>query len=66
MRGIAPGEYKLMAWEELESGAEQDVQFRGAFERFAADVKVGSNATVTQSLEVISRDAVETEKSKSK
>jgi hypothetical protein len=66
MRGIAPGEYKLMAWEELESGAEQDAQFRGAFERYAADVKVGSSATVTQSLEVISKDAVEAEKAKGK
>lgn len=66
MRGIAPGEYKLMAWEELESGAEQDALFRGAFERHAADVKVGSSATVTQSLEVITKDAVETERVKGK
>jgi protocatechuate 3,4-dioxygenase beta subunit len=66
MLDIAPGEYKLMAWEELESGAEQDAQFRGAFERYAVDVKVGSSATVTQSLEVISKDAVEAEKAKGK
>jgi uncharacterized surface anchored protein len=66
MRGIPPGEYKLMAWEEVETGAAEDAQFRAAFERYAAEAKVGASASLTQSLEMITKDAVEAEKAKGK
>jgi hypothetical protein len=66
IRGVVPGDYQLMAWEEVENDAAEDPQFRRPFERLAMDAKFDAGSSLTQSLEMVSKDALEAEKSKSK
>jgi protocatechuate 3,4-dioxygenase beta subunit len=40
LRGIAPGEYKLFAWEDIDPGAAQDPEFLRAFESRGESCKV--------------------------
>ena len=40
MRGIAPGDYKLFAWAELEPGAAQDPEFLKPYEKAGEAVSV--------------------------
>jgi hypothetical protein len=64
LRGIVPGEYRLIAWEEVEPGAAEDPEFRRPFERYAIDAKVEAGASLTQALEMVPRTALEIEKAK--
>jgi hypothetical protein len=43
MRGTAPGEYKLFAWENVEVGAPQDPEFRKPYEKQAVSVTLAPN-----------------------
>jgi hypothetical protein len=40
MRGIAPGSYRIFAWEDAPDGAYQDPEFVGRFEDFGARVNI--------------------------
>jgi hypothetical protein len=54
LRNVAPGEYKVFAWEDVPVGAPQDPEFRRAFEKQAASVKMESNGHETVELTAIS------------
>jgi len=43
MRPTGPGEYKLFAWDDVETGAPQDPEFRKPFEKQAVSVKLEPN-----------------------
>jgi hypothetical protein len=64
VRGIAPAEYKVFAWEDIEQGAAEDEDFRKPFD--AKGVKVTFNEGSKESLQltVITRESVEEEKAK--
>jgi len=64
IRGVVPGEYRLIAWEEVEPGAAEDPQFRRPFERYAMDAKFDAGSSLTQALEMVPRTALEVEKAK--
>jgi protocatechuate 3,4-dioxygenase beta subunit len=54
LRGIPPGEYKLFAWEEVESGAYQDSEFLHPYEKHGEDVRVQEGETINVELDAIS------------
>jgi hypothetical protein len=56
VRGLAPGGYKLFAWEVVEPNAYLDRAFVKSYELFAAHVSVASNRTVSADLSMISSD----------
>jgi uncharacterized protein (DUF2141 family) len=53
IKDIPPGEYKVFAWEDVETGAPQDPDFRKPFEDSGAPVKLEPNAHATVSLTAI-------------
>ena len=59
LSGIAPGDYQLFAWEQIESGAYRDPLFIKPFEGDGATVSVEESSTETVQLEMIPADAVE-------
>ncbi len=56
--GVAPGAYKLFAWEEIEPGAYEDPQFLQAYERDGKPVEVEEGGQYSVQLELISADKV--------
>ena len=57
LRGIAPGEYKLFAFEELDSGALQNPQFLKEFEKLGEAVSIRESASESATLKLISDPA---------
>jgi hypothetical protein len=53
MKGIAPGDYKLFAWEEVESGAYLDPEFLKRYEEKGKSVTMGENSKQTVQLQLI-------------
>lgn len=51
--GLAPGEYKVFAWEDVESGAWLDPEFLKPLESKGADVKVQAGGNAALNLDVI-------------
>jgi len=54
LRNVAPGEYKVFAWEDVPVGAPQDPEFRKPFEKQSAAVKMEPNGHETVELTAIS------------
>jgi hypothetical protein len=55
MFGIAPGEYKLFAWDKLEGYEYFDQKFLERFEEKGIAVSVGGSSRLTLELKVLSR-----------
>ena len=53
MRGIAPGDYKLFAWAELEPGAAQDPEFLKPYEKAGEAVSVKENGREAAQLKLL-------------
>jgi hypothetical protein len=49
--GVAPGEYKLFAWEQIEKGAWQDPEFVRDYESTAKSVRVEEGSRLTVELQ---------------
>jgi carboxypeptidase family protein len=47
IRNVAPGEYQVFAWEDVEIGAPQDPDFRKPFEKMSVAVKLAPNGRET-------------------
>jgi Carboxypeptidase regulatory-like domain len=58
LHGLPPGDYQIFAWEEVETNAWMDRDFRQPFVSQAASVKVQESATATVMLRVIERSQV--------
>jgi hypothetical protein len=56
LRGIAPGEYKLFAWEELESGAYQDPDFLKRYEDQGETLRITENGRHAIQLKLIASE----------
>jgi hypothetical protein len=54
IRGVSPGDYQVLAWEHLESGASQNSEFVSRFESRAAKVTVGAGSLQNLNLRAIS------------
>jgi hypothetical protein len=56
--GLPPGDYKLYAWEEVETNAWMDREFRQPFESQSVSVKVDQSATPNVTVRLIDRSQV--------
>lgn len=61
---LAPGEYHVAAWEELDPGLVQNPDFRARFESTAAKVEVQESAHATADTKLVGRDAIQAEMDK--
>ena len=55
LHGLPPGDYKIFAWEEVETNAWMDRDYRQPFESSAASVRVQESTTPSVTLRVIER-----------
>jgi len=55
LHGLPPGEYKIFAWEEVETNAWMDRDYRQPFESSSVSAKVDENTTPTVQLRLIER-----------
>jgi len=58
IQGIAPGDYHIYAWEDLESGAERDPRFVNQFTDFGADLSVDEGESETVRMGMIPMSVV--------
>ena len=56
MTSVVPGDYKVLAFEELERDALMDPDFLAEYEGSGKDVSVKEGDTVSLQVDVISRD----------
>jgi uncharacterized surface anchored protein len=66
LSGLAPGEYHMVAWEDIEPGLSQDPAFRARFDSQATTVKLRDNSHETVEVKLIGKDAIETEAAKAR
>ena len=64
--GLPPGDYRILAWEEVDPGLSLDASFRARFEAQIAAVKLEERAHSTVEVKVIPREAIEAEAAKLK
>lgn len=57
LRGIAPGEYKLFAWDDLEPGAIPDPEILGPFEERGKILRIEASSQQSLELKLIRTDA---------
>ncbi|MBZ5674288.1 MAG: carboxypeptidase-like regulatory domain-containing protein [Acidobacteriia bacterium] len=57
LHGLPPGEYKIFAWEEVETNAWMDHDYRQPFETQSVSAKVDASTTPTVQLKLIERGA---------
>jgi hypothetical protein len=62
--GLAPGEYRIFAWEQIPAFLADDSQFLKHFENAATVLKVDEDQHATADLKLISREAVQAETAK--
>jgi protocatechuate 3,4-dioxygenase beta subunit len=62
IKGLAPGEYKIYAWEDLEQGAEQDPDFMKPHESDGEKVSIKERAHETVQLKLIPAESAASEK----
>jgi hypothetical protein len=55
LHGLPPGDYKVFAWEEVETNAWMDRDYRQPFESQSASVRVEESATPSVTLRLIER-----------
>ena len=53
LTGVPPGEYKLFAWDAVETGQWMDREFLSAFESKGKAVSIGQNTAVTAEVELL-------------
>ena len=64
LTSLAPGDYRLYAWEDIEPGLGQEPSFRKNFDSRAAVAKLQEKSHESVELKLISKDAIETEAAK--
>jgi protocatechuate 3,4-dioxygenase beta subunit len=64
IKDVAPGEYKVFAWESNTDGSTQSAEFRKPFESRSASVTIGPKDKASVQLSVITADEMERERSK--
>ena len=57
LHGLPPGEYKIFAWEQVETNAWMDRDYRQPFENSSVTAKVDASTTPTVQLKLIERGA---------
>jgi hypothetical protein len=55
LHGLPPGDYKIFAWEEVETNAWMDRDYRQPFDSLSASAKVDQSTTPMVTLRLIER-----------
>ena len=66
MRSLAPGDYKVAAWEDVEAGMVLDPEFLKLFEPRAQSVSLRESSHESLELKMISKDDLDAEAAKLK
>lgn len=61
---LAPGDYRVYAWEDIEPGMSQDAEFRKNFDSKASVAKLEEKGHESLEVKLIPKDAIETEAAK--
>ncbi len=64
IKGLPPGDYRVLAWEEVDEQLVTDPEFRAHFDDSSAIVKLSENSQVTPELKLVPREAIESEAGK--
>lgn len=64
LTGLAPGEYRVLAWEQVDNGMVTDPEFRAKFDSKATVVKLQENSRETIETKLLPLDAIEAEAAK--
>lgn len=64
IKNLPPGEYRVLAWEEVDEQLVTDPEFRAHFDDKSATVKLSENSKTTSDLKLVPREAIESEASK--
>jgi len=64
IRNVAPGDYKLIAWEDLEPGLAQNPDFRKRFDTQAISVSLKDNSHESVEVKVTPKDVIDAEVAK--
>jgi len=64
LSNLPPGEYRLLAWEDVDGSLLSDPQFRAHFDSNSVVVKLMEGAHETSDLKLLARDAIELEAAK--
>jgi hypothetical protein len=63
-KNLPPGEYRILAWEEVDRGLISDPEFRSHFDSRSVFVKLSEGSHENSDVTLLSRDAIEVEASK--
>jgi hypothetical protein len=66
MQNLAPGEYRIAAWEDAEFGLLQDPDFRARFDAKATPLELAENAHETPEVKLIAKEESDAEAEKIK
>ena len=58
---LAPGEYRVAAWEEVDPGLVQNPEFRARLENAAAKVELQESTLATMDIKLVGQDAIQAE-----
>lgn len=59
--GLPPGDYRILAWEEVDPGLSLDASFRSRFAAQSTEVKLAERGHSTTDVKMIAREAIEAE-----
>jgi len=64
LNGLAPGDYRAIAWEQIEDDLLGDADFRGRFDAQSAQVKLAEGERQGIELKIVTKEAIESEAAK--
>jgi hypothetical protein len=64
IRNLAPGDYKVLAWEDAEPALAMDPDFRKRFDSHAGSVTLKDNSREPVEVKLLAKDAIDSEATK--
>jgi hypothetical protein len=64
MKSLPPGDYRVIAWEDVDPNLVQDPEFRARFDGNSATVKLSESSHETTDPKLVSRETIESEAAK--
>ena len=64
MKNLPPGEYRVLAWEDVDAQLVTDPEFRAFFDGSSVEIQLSENSKQNLELKLVPRDAIEAEAAK--
>lgn len=64
IKSLPPGDYRVLAWEDVDEQLVTDPEFRAHFDNSSVTVKLSESSKVTSDLKLVPREAIESETGK--